>query len=223
MHEPEFDRYARDYDGVLRESMPEGLQEDAYLAEYKVALMARKLQGTPPRRLLDFGCGAGRSLAFLERYFPETELWGYDPSTASLEIAAQRAPRARLAAEWEQLPAGFDVIFAANVFHHVPLDERLPSLRRCREMLAPGGAVFLFEHNPYNPLTRHVFERCPFDADAKMLTLREALALSKDAGFAKEQHAYTLFFPKPLKALRGLEPWLGRLPLGAQYVVQMAG
>jgi SAM-dependent methyltransferase len=223
MDEPEFDRYASDYDRVLREAIPDGFDEDGYFAQYKVALVHRRLRDAPPVRVLDFGCGAGRSLTYLEQYLPGAELWGFDVSTASLEIAARRVPRARLVSEWEALPrAGFDAIFTANVFHHIPVDERLAALRRCRGALAPGGSLFLFEHNPYNPLTRHVFERCPFDVDAKMLTLSQALALSRNAGFGTVSHAYTLFFPKPLKALRRLEPLLARLPLGAQYYVQMA-
>jgi len=82
--------------------------------------------------------------------------------------------------------------------------------------------MFLFEHNPFNPLTRWIFERCPFDVDAEMLNLRSALEMSRDAGFKSEQHGYTLFFPRQLAFLRRIEPWLKRLPLGAQYYVQMA-
>ena len=82
--------------------------------------------------------------------------------------------------------------------------------------------MFLFEHNPHNPLTRWVFERCPFDVDAQMLSLRSALSLARQARFSAEQHGYTLFFPRPLAWLRGLDPYLKALPLGAQYYVQMA-
>jgi hypothetical protein len=43
-----------------------------------------------------------------------------------------------------------------------------------------------------------------------------------NAGFHSEQHGYTLFFPKPLAFMRGLESWLIRIPFGAQYYVQAA-
>ena len=55
-----------------------------------------------------------------------------------------------------------------------------------------------------------------------MLSLKTALAKARKAGFHSEQHGYTLFFPRPLAFLRGFEPWLERIPLGAQYYVQMA-
>lgn len=81
--------------------------------------------------------------------------------------------------------------------------------------------MFLFEHNPYNPFTRWIFERCPFDADAEMLDMKTVLMLASQAGYRSEQHGYTLFFPRQLAYLRAIEPWLKCLPLGAQYYVQM--
>lgn len=223
MHEPEFDRYADEYDALLGKAIPGTLDEDAYFAEYKVAGMARQLAGTPTARILDFGCGAGRSLCYLDRYFPGAEIWGFDPSPTSLEIAALRVPRAKLVSDWTALGVTrFDAILAANVFHHIPPGEQVGALSRCRDALAPGGQLFVFEHNPWNPLTRWVFERCAFDVDAKMLSLREMLALAQRAGLGRTRHRYTLFFPRQLSALRPLERSLGWLPLGAQYVVQMA-
>ncbi|WP_228898853.1 trans-aconitate 2-methyltransferase [Acidovorax sp. Leaf73] len=223
MSKPEFDQYAADYDRMLKEAMPSGLGESDYFAEYKVKLLARLLGGVAPRRVLDFGCGAGRSLPYLSQFFSGAECWGYDVSPESLKFAVQAAPRARLSCDWDVIEQQqFDVIFAANVFHHIVPADRVGALERCRRLLAPGGKLFLFEHNPFNPLTRRVFERCPFDADAEMFSLGQAREMSRQAGFSQETHGYTLFFPKPLAWLRGLEPLLTRLPLGAQYYVQMA-
>jgi SAM-dependent methyltransferase len=222
MNKPEFDEYAEQYDRVLAETIPDGLNEDSYFAEYKIALMAKVLSDKNPARILDFGCGAGRSLPHIEQHFPKAELWGYDVSPASLEIAAERAPCTNLFSDWSAIKkTHFDVIFAANVFHHIPLEHRQQALTQCHHALAEQGQLFLFEHNPYNPATRWIFERCPFDVDAEMLNLKTALALTKNAGFTSEQHGYTLFFPRPLAFLRPFEPWLKRLPLGAQYYVQM--
>lgn len=222
MSQPEFDRYAAQYDRVLGDAIPDGLNEDGYFAEYKIALMAARLGERKPQRILDFGCGAGRSLPYLDRYFPDAELWGYDVSPASLEVAAARVPRARLFSRWEDsADSAFDAIIAANVFHHIPPPMRVKALAQCRDALLPGGKMFLFEHNPWNPATRWIFERCPFDADAEMLSLNSALGLGRAAGFSSAQYGYTLFFPRPLAFLRGLEPWLSKLPLGAQYYVQL--
>lgn len=223
MSKPEFDQYAEQYDQVLGEAIPEALNEDGYFAEYKIALMAKHLGRNQPARILDFGCGAGRSLPYLEQYFSNSELWGYDVSPASLKVAAQRVPEAHLFSDWGTIAnTRFDVIVAANVFHHIPPAQRQQALVQCLQALEQTGQMFLFEHNPFNPATRWIFERCPFDADAEMLSLATALDLIQKAGFQSEQHGYTLFFPRPLAFLRGLEPCLKRLPLGAQYYVQMA-
>ena len=223
MNKPEFDQYAEQYDRLMGEAIPEGLNEDGYFAEYKIALMAARLGSNKPRRILDFGCGAGRSLPYLEQYFPNAELWGYDVSPASLKIAAQRVPHARLFSDWHTLgDMRFDLIIAANVFHHIPPDQRQQALTHCQQALADHGQMFLFEHNPHNPATRWIFERCPFDADAEMFNLKTALQLTRASGFSATQQGYTLFFPRPLAFLRGLEPLLKHLPLGAQYYVQMA-
>lgn len=223
MSNSEFDKFANEYDQVLGETIPDGLNENTYFAEYKIALMAERLKEKKVVRILDFGCGAGRSLPFLKHYFPNSEVWGYDLSVDSLKVALEHSPDAFLFSDWSTLgDIQFDVIIAANVFHHIPVDERLNALVRCRESLNVGGQMFMFEHNPYNPMTRWIFERCPFDTDAEMLNLGAALDLTKKAGYSSESHAYTLFFPKPLAFLRRIEPWLKFLPLGAQYYVQMA-
>ena len=186
MNKPEFDQYADEYDRVLGETIPDGLNEEGYFAEYKVALMASRLHDRKVNRILDFGCGAGRSLSYLEKYFPDAEIWGYDVSPASLKVASSRTPRVQLFSDWDILAfrnIQFDAIIAANVFHHIPLDQRLSALARCRAALSSeDGQMFLFEHNPYNPLTRWIFERCPFDADASMLDLKTALSLVSQAG-----------------------------------------
>jgi len=223
MKQSEFDQYAANYDRMLAESLPGGINESGYYAEYKIALMAEKLQKTKPKRILDFGCGSGRSLPYLEKFFPSAELWGYDVSPESLKFAEQTAPQANLFNDWQAIgDVQFDAILAANVFHHIPAPERIVALKFCHKALAEKGQLFIFEHNPYNPLTRWVFERCPFDADAEMLSLSTTLALIKHVGFSNAQHGYTLFFPGFLAFLRSLESYLKILPFGAQYYVQVA-
>lgn len=220
---PEFDHYAGRYEEDLRQSMPEALAEDRYFAEYKVRHVARRTVSRKPARLLDYGCGIGRSLNLFAEMLPGVELWGYDVSARSVDLARERAPGAKLTSALDELPAAaFNVIFAANVFHHIPAAERAGALARCKALLGAGGRLFLFEHNPANPVTRLVFERCPYDRGAAMLPKREALQLAEAAGLRVLRSTYTLFFPRPVAFLRPLERLLGWLPLGAQYCVEMA-
>jgi SAM-dependent methyltransferase len=220
---PEFDQYADRYESDLRGSIPAALAEDRYFAEYKVLHVSRRLDGRQPRTFLDFGCGIGRSLCLVNEHFPGTKLWGYDVSSDSIALARERAGMANLTSNLDELPAGsFDVVFAANVFHHIPLGERVQSLAMCKRLLASGGRLFVFEHNPLNPVTRSIFERCPYDADAVMVPRREMFGLAEKAGLQVVRSDYTLFFPRQLSLLRPLEAALGWLPLGAQYCVELA-
>jgi SAM-dependent methyltransferase len=222
MNKPEFDQYADQYDRLLSDTIPDSLNEDGYFAEYKISLMHALLGDVMPARILDFGCGAGRSLPFLDRYFPSSELWGYDVSPESIRLAAQRVPRASLHSDWNSIASTtFDVVIATNVFHHIPPAERSLALMQCRQVLADQGQMFLFEHNPFNPVTRWIFERCPFDQDAEMLSMKSARNLASTIGMRIVDAGYTLFFPRPLAWLRPLERSLRWLPLGAQYYVQM--
>lgn len=222
MNRPEFDEFAGRYDELLADSMPESLNEDAYFASYKIDLMASRHPADTVRRILDYGCGAGRSLPYLRDRYPHAQLWGFDVSEQSISMASKRMPDAKLSADWQEIRATrFDLIIAANVFHHIPPGERPSALSDCREVLAPTGSLYVFEHNPYNPVTRHVFENCPFDVHAEMLAMRQATQLATNCSLRIRHRAYTLFFPKPLKLLRPLERFMGRLPLGAQYYVQM--
>ena len=217
----EFDRFADSYDQTLKAALPRGLDEDEYFSRYKIDFLARATRGRAVAAVLDFGCGAGRSLAHLVREFPQAAVVGFDPSSESIRLAAQRVPEAKVTEDWTVVSQQrFDIVLGANVFHHVPRDAIATWLRHCGDALASGGSIFIFEHNPWNPVTRHVFERCPFDTDAHMIPRRELLELGNEAGLVAKASTYTLFFPKPLKFFRPLERWLGWLPLGAQYCVE---
>jgi len=219
---PEFDRYAAEYDRLLEEALPAS-DSERYFAEYKVLLLKKRAQGRSIRNVLDFGCGTGRSIPFLLKLFPQARVFGFDPSDECLNRARVSFPDARFESSVERFAAhSFDLVLAANVFHHIPADQRTSALSSCKNLLAEEGRVGLFEHNPVNPVTRLVFERCVFDRDAHMLPMREAKALARSAGLSICFNAYTLFFPPALRALRPLEPMLSKVPLGAQYYVEMA-
>lgn len=218
---PGFDRYAAHYDAVLAASLlPTGADIDSFAA-YKVEEVAHVLRERSVRRILDFGCGPGRSLHHFQYLFPAAALYGYDPSSECAAAAKARFPNAVVSSNWDALPTdGFDCIIAANVFHHVPRDERPAMMARCALALGPQGSLFVFEHNPLNPLTRWVFKRCPFDCDAEMLGRSETSRLGRGAGLEVVAARYTLFVPWTGKAWTALQRSLGWCPAGAQYYVQ---
>lgn len=216
----DFDDYSADYDELLRESTKLYAKDTEYFAKYKIKLVQQGLH-LPIRRVLEYGCGTGRNIGFLQSAFPEAEIVGTDISAASLQVAKRGNPGARFEVEAEDLDLGrFDLIFVASVFHHIPVDARPHVMRTLAQRLNPGGYLDVFEHNPFNPVTRRIVADCPFDADAVLLKPAELRGLYKGAGLAIEGLTFCVFVPPKLSALLPLERLLGWLPLGGQYWVR---
>jgi SAM-dependent methyltransferase len=114
----------------------------------------------------------------------------------------------------------FDLVFAVCMLHHVPPGARRDAVVGEMARLArPGGLVAIWEHNPWNPLTRRVVARCPFDRDARMLALAETRDLLRRAGLSPVESRYGPFFPWRGRGWRRAERLLAHVPLGAQFVV----
>jgi SAM-dependent methyltransferase len=178
------------------------------------------LVGADAGTILDFGCGIGLGIAALREFFPTSKIVGCDPSEESLAVARNHEPGAEFFKPNEIEPTGqFDIITAVSVFHHIAPPDRDSALRYCYERLKPGGHLFIFEHNPYNPLTRHLVSRCALDRNALLLPPKETVTRTARAGFDRITAQYCLFFPKVLAWLRPIESSLGWLPLGGQYYV----
>jgi trans-aconitate methyltransferase len=215
----DFDHYAGEYERLAASQTRLFDADSGYFARYKIELMQR-VSGLDRGAILDFGCGIGRSMPHLRALFPHADIVGCDPSAESLAVARSECPDGAFAQPQDIEPAPrFDLIIASCVFHHIEPAKRMAALGYCLERLRPGGRLFVFEHNPYNPVTRHLVNTCPFDADAVLLTRAETVSLLKVAGLEPSAAAYCLFFPQMLAALRPLEAWLGWLPLGGQYFV----
>lgn len=218
---PDFSKYAESYDAHLEASLPGRSEDLGFFAHYKAELAARRLGNAGVQSVLDFGCGPGRGLPFIADQFPQAEIWAYDPSEACAGEASRQLPTAKVVSRSKDIPGGhFDCVFLCNVLHHVPKPTRADELRRCRDALNARGSLFVFEHNPFNPLTRWVFERCPFDRDAEMLRLSATRSLGEEAGLQVVNAGYCLFVPSAFAGIYRLEDFLGWLPIGAQYYVQ---
>ena len=218
---PTFDDYAESYDALHAASIAASGESTEYFAQYKLECLLRL--GLPrDQPILDYGCGIGNLTEQLVGHFRSVH--AFDPSTKSLELARRRAPAVTFHEDAAALPPRhFHAVLLAGVLHHIPLGERSALLQNVRERLAPGGKVVIFEHNPANPLTRRAVSSCPFDDDAVLLWPREAKRILRSAGYSQIRRRYIVFFPRPLARLRGFEPYLGWLPLGAQWMIVASG
>lgn len=216
----DFDDYSDRYDELLHESTKLYAEDSEYFARYKVELVRDRAR-TPVRRVLEYGCGTGRNIAYLQAAFPEARIVGTDVSAESLRMASAQNPKAEFEVESAGLDIGsFDLIFVASVFHHIPVGERAQAMQALAARLAPGGSIDVFEHNPFNPVTRKIVNDCPFDADAVLLKPAELRGLFKQAGIRLERVSYCLFVPPRLSWLIPLENYLRWLPLGGQYWIR---
>ena len=145
-------------------------------------------------------------------------------SEESLEIgrASYRGQAEFVAFDGAAVPmpdGSFDVAFSACVFHHIDHGEHASHLGELHRLLRDDGHVFIFEHNPLNPLTVRVVNQCPFDVNAHLIRAGVMKRRIVAAGFVDVAIRYRLFFPALLGAFRPLERGLAWLPLGAQYFV----
>ena len=227
----EFDKYAKDYDAMHANNVRASGYTPAFFDEYKVKEIARLLSSRGKQNdqlhILNFGCGIGKSEQYLHKYFPSASIVGADVSADSLELARDANTnltciRWELISETDKLSFAdtFDVVFIANVFHHIPHSEHERILKDIRSHVRPGGSLFMFEHNPWNPITVKTIKDCPFDIDAVLLSPSYSKNIYKKSGFSGTSTRYTLFFPSFVSFLRPIEPLLSWLPLGAQYYIE---
>jgi SAM-dependent methyltransferase len=220
---PEFDLYADDYDAALAQGLAATGEDKDYFARGRVRWLAAALGrlGERPRSVLDFGCGTGSATPHLFAELGVERVVGVDVSPKSLEVARrEHGARAEFRLIEEGGPGGeFDLAYTSGVFHHIPLAERARSAAYVFRALRPGGLYAFWENSPWNPGTRFVMSRCPFDRDAVMLSPPEARRLLRGGGFQIVRTDFLFIFPAALSFLRRLEPPLSRLPLGGQYLV----
>lgn len=215
-----FDR-AAEYEAILNQGI--GLSGESQ--DFFIAGRIRDLQSQVPpnpRRILDFGCGIGKSCAYLAETFPAARIVGADLSEDALQYASANFGSHRVAfiniADLSQMDP-FDLCYINGVFHHIPPDDRQHTLLMIRNVLAHGGHLALFENNPWNPGTRMVMRRIPFDRDAIPLSYLETRRRMETAGFSVRGTRFLFYLPRSLASLRFVEPWFVKLPLGAQYYV----
>jgi SAM-dependent methyltransferase len=220
----EFDAYAADYDAALAMGVSVSGEDKDYFAHGRIAHLGRCLErlGRRPAAVMDFGCGTGSAAPYLTAMRGVDSVIGVDVSERSIERARvlHGATGVRFATAAGYQPHGaIDLAFCNGVFHHVPPSERGAAVDFVSRSLAPDGLFALWENNPWNPGTRYVMSRIPFDRDAIMLSAFNVWSLLRAHGFEIIRTDFLFVFPRALGWLRPAEDWITKLPLGAQFQV----
>lgn len=222
MCQADFDKFAQDYSAQLDEAIRFSGEQGDYFVRYKLNSLKRwVVNNETDLVVLDFGCGTGDLAHLLAEAFPEFAVYGFDVSSKIVEVARRRFSGVNNLRFLDHLLPDqmFDVIYSANVFHHLPVGHCQSTLLQLKALLKPTGKLVIFEHNPWNPLTRYVVKTCRFDADARLIYLAELIKMARRAGLTVFKTRYIVFFPSFLGFLRRLEPCFGFLPFGAQYML----
>lgn len=88
-------------------------------------LIAR-IQGEPPARVVDLGCGPGGATAALHARWPQARIHGIDSSPAMIEQASRLAAPPSLTfelqdiREWQAPPGSVDLLLSNAALHWVP-------------------------------------------------------------------------------------------------------
>lgn len=220
-----FDQLSPSYDELLRDPIRERFtgQESGFFHRRKADLIRRFFRrrglGTAALHYLDVGCGKGELLGLLQPDFKQVA--GCDVSEAMMQPVT--GVETRIQNDPLQIPfgdAGFDLVTAVCVYHHVPPADRATLTVEIGRVLRPGGIFCLIEHNPFNPVTRLIVRRTPVDADAILLRGSEARRLVAAAGLVPLEQDYFLYVPQVLYRYLGcIESALAKVPLGGQYAV----
>ncbi|MEM3594693.1 MAG: class I SAM-dependent methyltransferase [Candidatus Jordarchaeaceae archaeon] len=105
---------------------------------------------------LDVGCSAGVITSYLRPLFKKMVGIDYDPVGMSLITSEQKQEVEFIRGDAMNLPIldeSMDVVICAQVYEHVPDDERL--FQEIRRVLKPGGIVFFSGPNKLFPIELH--------------------------------------------------------------------
>jgi SAM-dependent methyltransferase len=219
----EFDVYDRNYSDVVNQALAFSRLKIDFFTRAKVEYLLELVETLHPpasrAEVIDIGCGVGNSHPLLFDHF--AKMVGVDTSSSCIARAVERNSSVEYAAyDGLHLPfsdATFDVATAVCVLHHVPASERRDLVSEIRRVLRPNGLAVIFEHNPLNPLTMYVVNRCEFDENAILLHRHETEALLESVGFRNVDTRFILTIPALGSLRRIVDRIFSRLPIGAQY------
>ena len=218
----DFDNFANNYRKIHNNNIKLSGTESNYFSEHNIKTI--KLEEKNEELIfLDFGCGDGNTAPFFEKYFPNCMYNGVDISHESITVAKSKNSNINNFFTFDGciLPFGnesFDIVFTACVFHHIEFNLHNNLFKEIHRVLKKKGRFYIFEHNPWNPITQKMVNTCPFDKDAVLLKPNYTKKILQKT-FDNQSTNFILFFPrhKIFSIFIRFEYLLRKIPLGGQY------
>ena len=138
-----------------------------------------------PSAILDYGCGFGMNIPYLQEYFPCSNIFGCDISEESISLAKKSIKGCtfntiKKAEDLNIYKDNIDCVFISTVLHHIPYNEHEKWIGALYEILKKGGHLIIFEHNMINPHTKSFVEKISMDKDATMLNMKYCKKILKN-------------------------------------------
>jgi SAM-dependent methyltransferase len=128
------------------------LQELGQLWLPAIADLHARLQGDPPARVADIGCGAGWSSIGLAQAYPKVQVDGYDLDAPSIELARANLQTANLNGRVKfhvrdagdpDLAGTYDLVTAFECVHDMA--DPVGALRTMRRLVNGSGSVIIVD------------------------------------------------------------------------------
>ena len=222
-----YEKIAENYSDIHKKSLLGLSKKDfKYFVRYKLDIVKQKTK-IEPLNILDFGCGVGESCLYIRNIFPQTHITGIDTSDFSinsckkLNIVNSFFYSLDLSKD-DNLTEKYDLIFAACVFHHIEPKKREKVLKKLISALNKNGKLYIFEHNPFNPVTSLIFKKSEIDKGCYMMSpfqLKRMFKKLNMKGTKIHSEKYVIFMPRIdfFEKIFFIEKYFEKIPIGCQY------
>ena len=120
-------------------------------------LIMKKLGDVKGKKILELGCGAGEAAVYFAK--KGAQVTATDISSGMLEVVKKLAKKHGVEVETRQtyshtMPfadGAFDIVYAANLLHHVDIES---TLKEARRVLKTGGVFVSWDPLEHNPLIK---------------------------------------------------------------------
>lgn len=135
-----------------------GMSSFTYLG--RIELIKQHLQQTNFQSLLDVGCGDGRLLSELSKYFDEKQLRGVDYSARAIRLAQALNPHL----DYQQADITIadiphhDVVTLIEVLEHIPILDVPSFVQHLVDLVSPNGTLILTVPHQNVPLAQRHYQ-----------------------------------------------------------------